>query len=162
MVGVQTLEECLRDGVLHRAVAVLVARPDGRVVLQRRSRSDRWHPGLLTLSSTGHVRSGESYTSAAVRELREELGITAPLRSERKYLIPALTSGGLTEREWVSFFTAETASPVKADPVEVDSTEEVSVEDLKPLLEGDEVTPDAVIILRDHLRLGPPFGASSV
>lgn len=149
----RTLDECLRDGLLHRAVAVLVLRPDGKVLLQRRSKSDRWHPGLLTISSTGHVRSGESYASAAERELQEELGIKAPLKAEKKYLIPVLESGGLTEREWVSFFTTETAAPVTLDPVEVDSTEEVGVEELPMLLDEGGVTPDAVIILRDHFGL---------
>lgn len=161
VVDVCPLAECLRRGLLHRAVAVLVTRTDGRVILQRRSREDRWHPGLLTLSSTGHVRSREGYADAARRELREELGIVAPLASERKYLIPRLESGGLVEREWVSFFTAVSDSPVKIDPAEVDSTEEFTPDALGAILDGDGITPDAVIILKDHLRLGG-LGRSSV
>lgn len=162
VVGARTLAECLRDGLLHRAVAVLVVRSDGRAILQRRSKMDRWHPGLLTLSSTGHVRSGEGYAEAAKRELREELGIEAPLTRERRYLIPRMESEGLVEWEWVSFYTAVSDASVKIDPEEVDSTEEVTLADLGTFLDGDDVTPDAVIILRDHLRLGgrvPPSSA---
>lgn len=158
VVEARTLAECLRRGLLHRAVAVLVVRSDGRALLQRRSRKDRWHPGLLTLSSTGHVRSGEAYAEAAKRELDEELGIVTPLTSERRYLIPAMESGGLVEREWVAFYTAVSDAPVRIDPEEVDSTEEVTPQALRAILDGGDITPDAVVILRDHLHLGglPP------
>ena len=69
VVGSATIEECLVKGILHRAVAVLVIRRDGRFVLQQRSKSDLWQPGLWTLSCTGHVKGGETYASAASREL---------------------------------------------------------------------------------------------
>ena len=40
VVGVATIGRCLREGLVHRAVAVLVNRENGAVVLQQRSRND--------------------------------------------------------------------------------------------------------------------------
>ena len=55
VVGNTTTAGCLKEGLLHRAVAVLVLRSSGTYVLQQRSRQDSWQPGLWTISSAGHV-----------------------------------------------------------------------------------------------------------
>ena len=155
VVGTSTIEECVIGGLLHRAVAVLVVRSTGRFVLQLRSKSDMWHPGLRTISSTGHVRSGESYYAAAARELREELGIEGRLVRVKKYLLPPITSGSLTEHEWVTLFTCKSDAPCRVDPVELEGVEEVSESRLRELASDDSMTPDARIILTEHLHLPP-------
>ncbi len=150
--GGSTIEECLRIGLLHRAVAVLVYRSDGRYVLQKRSGKDLWHPGLLTLSSTGHVKRGEPYEEAARRELREELGIEAPVVRVKKYLLPPIRSGSLTEYEWVTLFTCASDSPCTFDPVELEGVLEVTGSQLRGMQDDERMTPDARIILADFLR----------
>jgi isopentenyl-diphosphate delta-isomerase len=151
VVGTTTVGECLTKGLLHRAVAVLVIRSSGKFLLQRRSKNDRWHPGLWTISSTGHVKEGEAYDAAARREVREELGLSPRLKKVGKYLLPPLRSEGLTEREWVTFYVTKTDSECTIDPVELDSVKEFDGRSLRSLLTGRTVTPDAVIILRDYL-----------
>ncbi|WP_329498941.1 NUDIX hydrolase [Kitasatospora herbaricolor] len=55
------------------AAGVLFFDPDGRVLLVKPTYKDGWEvPG-------GHVLPGESPSAAAVREVAEELGVTAPL-----------------------------------------------------------------------------------
>lgn len=152
VVGSSTVGECLDRGLLHRAVAVVVSRPDGRVVLQQRSRRDAWHPGRWTLSCTGHVRKGESYHAAAARELEEEIGIRAELSFLKKCLLPAMKEGTMTEREWVSLFAATSNSPVKIDPVELEGVKEYTLQGLRKVLAGDSLTPDAVILLTEFMR----------
>jgi isopentenyldiphosphate isomerase len=154
VVGSAKLRECLERGLLHRAVAVLVLRPGGKVLLQQRSKRDAWHPGMWTLSCTGHVTRGESYRKAALRELGEELGIRPAVRESMKLLLPAMTDGRLTEREWVTLFTAESAAPVSVDPVELEGTREVPVSELAGLLRGRKLTPDAKILLAAFLSGG--------
>ncbi len=150
-VGEATLGECLRKGLLHRAVAVLVVRTDGRMLLQRRSRRDMWHSGRWTLSCTGHVRKGETYRAGARRELLEELGLRSALRPRTKLLLPPIHSHGMTEWEWVSLFTSKTDGEARVDPIELEAVEEVNVAELKRMLWGRRLTPDAKIILRAYL-----------
>lgn len=152
VVGSATIRRCLEGSLLHRAVAVLVTRSDGRFVLQRRSLRDMWQPGLLTISSTGHVKQGEGYEAAAKRELKEELGLEGRLAPVRKYTMPALSYNGLTEHEWVSLFTCQTDSPCTIDPAELDGVREVTEGELRNLLEGGQVAPDAKVILTDFLK----------
>ncbi len=153
VVGAATVAECLERGLLHRAVAVLVVRSNGTFVLQQRSKRDVWHPGLWTLSSTGHVKRGEGYDQAAERELLEEMGITAELFRSRKRLLPPISSGRLTEREWVCMYVARTDAPLKIDPDELEGAEEVPESRLRKMINGNSLTPDAVVLLTEHLGL---------
>jgi isopentenyl-diphosphate delta-isomerase len=152
VVGEATVAECLEKGLLHRAVAVLVIRSDGRLVLQQRSRRDAWHPGLWTISCTGHVKKAEGYEAAAERELFEELGVSAELARSKKYLLPPMSSGALTEREWVCFFIARSDSPLTIDLGELEAAKEVSEQQLRRMMDESSLTPDAVILLTEHLR----------
>lgn len=59
-------------GIWHATVIVLAAY-DGRIALQRRQEPDSY--GKWDASATGHVDVGEDDLKAALREIREELGI---------------------------------------------------------------------------------------
>jgi len=151
VIGAATVGKCLEQGLLHRAVAVLVVRSDGRFVLQQRSRKDLWHPGLWTISCTGHVKQGESYEIAASRELREELGLNAELSKFRKHFLPPISAGRLTEREWVVLFTCHTDARCAIDPIELEAIREVSESQMRYMVDKGPLTPDAKIILADFL-----------
>lgn len=73
-----TRAEVHAKGWLHRAVHILVFNSQEQVLLQQRSLTKDTSPGKWTTSCSGHVDSGETYDSAAVRELAEELNITLP------------------------------------------------------------------------------------
>lgn len=70
-----------RDGDFHRTVHIWVIRKraDGGldVLLQKRSEQKDAYPGCYDISAAGHVQAGGDYESSALRELKEELGITA-------------------------------------------------------------------------------------
>jgi len=152
VIGVARLRTCLEKGLLHRAIAVLVLRESGAVLLQQRSKRDAWHPGRWTLSCTGHVKKGESYQAAAKRELREELGLQANIKMFSKIRIPTLRSRGLTEREWVTLFTSTSRAAVAVDPLELERVEEVSVGRLRRMMRGRRLTSDAKILLNLFLN----------
>ena len=150
--GTATIKDCLEKGLLHRAVAVQVIRSDGRFLLQQRSKSGRWQPGLWTLSSTGHVVAGEAYDHAAARELKEELGLVAELVPLKRYLLPPIESGGLTEREWVALYVARTDDSCRVDRSEVESVVDVDELGLRRRFDDGSMTPDGVMLLTDYLK----------
>ena len=68
-----------RDNLLHRAVHIFILNRHGELLLQKRSyRKDKF-PRRWDSSAAGHVNAGESYRDCAMRELKEELGVTAAL-----------------------------------------------------------------------------------
>jgi len=73
------------EGVLHRTSHVWLLRsrvdpaaglPEVQVLLQKRSDNKDSFPGCYDISSAGHIPAGCGFTESALRELREELGIT--------------------------------------------------------------------------------------
>ncbi len=73
-----TRREVHEQGLIHRAVHILVFNKRGDCLLQKRSLLKDHMPGVWDSSAAGHLNVGEDYLSAAVRELREELGIRSP------------------------------------------------------------------------------------
>ena len=64
-----------QTGLWHRGVHVFLFTPDRRLLVQKRSQSRDTFPGTLDCSVSEHLKPGESYLAAAVRGLREELGV---------------------------------------------------------------------------------------
>ena len=67
-------------GILHRTAHVWIIREsEGRwqVLLQKRSENKDSYPGMYDTSSAGHIPAGTEPQDSALRELKEELGITA-------------------------------------------------------------------------------------
>ena len=62
-------------GLQHRGIHVFLFTPEGRLLIQRRSKDRATSPSLLDCSVSEHVQSGEDYLTAARRGMREELGL---------------------------------------------------------------------------------------
>lgn len=68
------------QGILHRTAHVwLLRKRQGRteVLLQKRSQNKDSHPGCYDISSAGHIPAGIDFVPSALRELEEELGVSA-------------------------------------------------------------------------------------
>jgi 8-oxo-dGTP diphosphatase len=65
---------------MRHTTSVAVFGPQGRILLLRRSPTDRWKPGHWNLPG-GRVDPGESIPAGAQRELAEEAGFVVPLES---------------------------------------------------------------------------------
>ena len=71
-------EQAHREGVRHRTAHVWILRKkDGetQILLQKRSENKDSHPGCYDISSAGHIPAGQEFVPAALRELKEELGV---------------------------------------------------------------------------------------
>lgn len=71
IIGEISRKEAHEKGILHRVVATYVVNDKKQILIQVRADSQK-----ADHSSAGHVDPGESYETAAKRELAEEIGIT--------------------------------------------------------------------------------------
>ena len=102
--------------LIHRVVHVIVSDKQGNLLLQKRSRNKDVASGKWDTSVGGHVQIGEDIHPAALREMREELGIQG---CEVAYLYQYLFNSH-QEAELVSTFSCIYEGKVSFDKDEID------------------------------------------
>ena len=85
VIGVAPRSEVHARRWWHRAVHIFVRNTRGELLIHLRTPTKDEYPNCYTSSASGHVDSGETYSVAAQRELREELGLAGPLRELQKF-----------------------------------------------------------------------------
>ncbi|MDK2972110.1 MAG: rRNA (adenine1518-N6/adenine1519-N6)-dimethyltransferase [Candidatus Sumerlaeota bacterium] len=157
--GLATRRDIHAQGLLHRAVHVVLTDGCGSLLLQKRSSRKDAYPGWWDISVGGHVSPGEAYAEAAVREIAEEMGVRGTTPQLAAILPPQLVSGW----EHVHVFAcAIDPACVVPDPAEVDDHRWVSCEELlanaSPEASSIEwrLTPSALRSIRAWLDVGAP------
>jgi 16S rRNA (adenine1518-N6/adenine1519-N6)-dimethyltransferase len=120
------------EWLLHRAVHVFVFNTQGQLLLQRRSATKDESPLKLTSSASGHLGTGESYETAAIREMQEEIGLTGPLEFLVK--IPASQE---TANEHTVLYRMMSDAPPTPDPAEILKMELVTLPEAQRMLAED-------------------------
>lgn len=106
------------DGLLHRALSVLIFNSSGELLLQRRA-LDKYHsPGLWTNTCCSHPKPGEETAAAAHRRLKEEMGMKAILKHGFSFIYNAEFDNSLTEHELDHVFTGISDNLPKLNPEE--------------------------------------------
>lgn len=112
--------------LMHRSIQVLIFSTEGRLLLQRRSRSKDLFPGYYCASASGHVDAGESYEATARREVREELGVAADLRYLGKTVVYSEC-----ETEITAIYSAQCDGPFRFHPTETDGGAFFSLDEVR-------------------------------
>ncbi len=128
VVATVTRTEMRARRLQHRSVGIAVLSTTGRLLIHRRSDAKDIWPGWWDIAAGGVVAAGETYESAARRELAEELGVVdvdLELVGEGRYLDDQLAAlcrvyrivhdgpftfpdGEVAEVRWVTFEELET------------------------------------------------------
>lgn len=144
--------EVHRQGLRHPAISVFVMDGD-RTLLQRRALGKYHTPGLWANACCTHPSLDENPMDAAVRRLREELGIAdATLTALPSIEYRAPVGAGLIEHEVVSLFLLHGRPALALNPAEVMETRWVPFRTLEREIEEapESFTPWLKIYMRDH------------
>lgn len=106
------------EGLLHRAVSVLVFDQKGWLLLQRRNPAKYHSGGLWSNTCCTHPRPGEPPGEAALRRLEEEMGLACGLVHAFRFQYEARI-GTLTEHEVDHVFVGTSEATPRPDPDEV-------------------------------------------
>jgi isopentenyl-diphosphate delta-isomerase len=119
VIGQATRPEVHARHLRHRAVHILLFNRNGDIFIQKRAASKDTFPGRYDSSASGHLSSGETYDACALREVREELGLTiAPAGLQKHFKIEA---GKQTGWEFVWTYSARTGEMPLVNPQEIES-----------------------------------------
>lgn len=136
VIGTASREECHEKKLRHRAVQVFIMNEEGDLFIQKRSKKKDSFPGLSEGGVTGHVLTGETYAHAAVRELKEELGIEAKEQDLREMFDFKMLFEN--EHELVKAFLLEYDGQIKIDHDEVVSGKFYSIDEIRQKIKENE------------------------
>lgn len=92
-IGSASSQEARDKGLHHRIARVILTDENGRILSQRRSATKSLYANLWTDSASGHVDVSESYETAILREMMEEIGVVANLTFVGKFLTKHINNG---------------------------------------------------------------------
>jgi isopentenyl-diphosphate delta-isomerase len=129
--GTMDKMEAHRKALLHRAFSVFIFNGKGEMLLQQRALGKYHSPGLWTNTCCSHPRPGETVEAAAVRRLREEMGIDTSLHKIFDFIYRTEFDNGLTEHEFDHVYTGIYDGRLNPDKQEVKDFCFRSMEDIE-------------------------------
>ena len=105
--GVMEKMQAHEQGVLHRAFSIFIFDSEGRMLLQQRAGKKYHGAWLWTNACCSHPMPGETVEDAAVRRLKEELGIEIPISRIFSFLYREPVENNLIEHEYDHVFAGE-------------------------------------------------------
>jgi len=132
VVGQEMRSVVHQRGLWHRGVHVFLFTREGKLLVQQRSK-DRVHaPLALDCSVSEHVKAGEDYYTAAVRGLKEEMGVEG---IEIEPLVKFKMNYGPNDNEISELYQGIVdPSVVRFDPVEIERIDCYSLPELQKLM----------------------------
>jgi len=121
-------------GSQHRGVHLFLFRQDGKLLVQKRSPDRTASPSALDCSVSEHVKAGESYLEAAMRGMKEEMGLDGiPVDP----LVTFKMKYGPGDNEISTLFRGIVdPALVKFDPLEVEQIGYYDLEELGGMIRG--------------------------
>lgn len=124
------------EGLQHRGVHVFLFTHDGNLLIQKRSADRAAAPSLLDCSVSEHVKAGEGYLDAAIRGMKEEMGVQG---IDLKPIIKFKMNYGPNDNE-ISLLYKGRVDPadVRYDPSEIESIHYYRLEQVNGMINHDK------------------------
>lgn len=138
VIGEMEKMEAHVKGVLHRAFSVFLFNDAGELLLQQRAFSKYHSGGLWTNTCCSHPSPGEEVVEAALRRLKEELGIKdVDVEIVHHFVYKAEFENGLTEHEFDYVLKGNYNGDAILNNEEVESVKWISMRQLKDEINSD-------------------------
>lgn len=132
--GFATRRECHEGkGKTHWGLLAIIKRPDGRIILARRSSNKSVFPNIWDGTVATHVLSGDTPEIAAQRETKEELGLEVSYQRIGDFFYSA-QDRNYSENEFCSILIGVSDKTVNPNTDEVSEVKELNLGQLKETL----------------------------
>lgn len=139
-IGLMDKMQAHKENRLHRAVSVIIFNSKGEILLQKRAERKYHSPSLWTNAACTHPRQGEENINAAVRRLKEEMGLSSKLEKVYSFIYQVDLENGLSENEFDHVFFGVSDEIPNLNPKEVD---DFSYVNFKTLLDDININPNS-------------------
>jgi len=146
-VRVVTRQQMRENNLPHRCTYVLVFNSRGELFVHQRTPLKDVYPLYWDVCVGGVVTAGESFDESVVREVREEIGVDAPVEK----LFPFHYQDERTFAHGM-VYRAVHDGPFRLQPEEVLHGEFASLAEVLRRIESQPFCPDGVLVLRTYLQ----------
>jgi isopentenyl-diphosphate delta-isomerase type 1 len=152
VIGNAAKNEIYEKKLLHRIVHIFVFNENDELALQLQSKHKKFCPLHWVSSAAGHVRSGETSETAALRELEEEIGTKTDIEFMWKDLYEYKIPGEEGLKKMLISFKAKFNGPFKINPWEVEKVEFFSLDKINEMINnGEKFHPELLFLLKKHV-----------
>jgi len=130
-IGTETKSIIHQQGLLHRAFSIFLFNQQGEMLLQKRADSKYHSAGLWTNACCSHPNVRENLDAAAQRRLKEELGISTPLKELFTFTYRAEFGNGMIEHEFDHVFVGNYTGDLLVNPTEISDWRYVNMRSLQ-------------------------------
>ena len=124
-------------GLQHRGVHIFLFTQNGKMLVQKRSADRAASPSMVDCSVSEHVKAGESYLDAALRGMKEELGVSGV---EIKQLVRFRMNYGVNDNEISMLYKGlVNSNEVNFDRVEIEEINYYTLNELQKMIKQDNV-----------------------
>ena len=148
-----TRKEVREKALLHRYSRIIIVNNERNLLVQKRSVHKEVYPGYWDLGVAETVLSGESYESAAIRGLDEELGIVyvSNIQLIRSFLFK-LKFRSAKDNGNCKVYKHMYNGKITPQPKEVEEAMFLSIEEIEKLIAGNKFTPSGKLAFETHLK----------
>lgn len=141
VIGQASRSDCHDNRLTHRSVMFFVFDSEKRVLVTKRTLNKDFFPGYFIIVLGGHVRSGENYDEAVVREIEEEIGISA-----KPYLISFFKKRIPEEKENVKVYGVRSENKINLNKDELETGEFLKFDELDKRIESEKFLPETEVL----------------
>ncbi len=134
-IGVMNKLEVHQTGQLHRAFSIFIFNGHEQLLLQQRAQEKYHTANLWSNTCCGHPRPEESTSEAAMRRLKEEMGIVTILEKKFDFVYMVELDNDLMEHEFDHVFIGRYNQQPIINPEEASAYKWVNIQDLKDEME---------------------------
>lgn len=142
---------------LHRAISIVVVNKDKtKMLITKRAKNKFTWPGIWSNAVCSHPYEGESFKDAAVRRIREEIGIDVDLMEIFRFIYNASIVNSLFgENEYDVVFMGQFEGKIKPNIEEISDYKWIKIADLKKdiQLKPQLYTPWLSIIMKKNILM---------
>lgn len=144
-------EEAHDKNLLHNEVATFIINDNKQILLQKRSANKRFNPNKWALCA-GHVDAHESLEDAALREIKEEVGLDVSLKKLHPFGERELTMG--ESNSHITYFYYIKSNKKESDfIIQEEELSEVKWFDIDKIIEMIKLNDDSIVFNENRLYL---------
>jgi isopentenyldiphosphate isomerase len=107
--------EAHKKGWYHNTIHLWLYNKQSEILLQQRSHKKKIHPLLWDVSAAGHIDAAETFIEAAIRETKEEIGLTLNSENLQKIgtFLHETNYGEIQDNEFHQVYIAELKTKIE-------------------------------------------------